>query len=59
MDDHAILRVAGDRITAILEWESAKSGRPALDIGWWQLAAPDRAAAALGSLTELVSAIPG
>ena len=29
------LLVDGDRVTGVLDWEAAKAGPPALDLGWW------------------------
>lgn len=29
------LLVAGDRVTGVLDWEAAKAGPPAFDLGWW------------------------
>lgn len=27
--------VDGDRVTGVIDWEAAKAGPPALDLGWW------------------------
>jgi aminoglycoside phosphotransferase (APT) family kinase protein len=29
------LLVQADRVTGVLDWEAAKSGPPAFDLGWW------------------------
>ena len=29
------LLVEGDRVTGVLDWEAAKAGPPAFDLGWW------------------------